>query len=118
MKILIEILEEFNKILQDSKVVWSVDASDYLKGLQLKFATRFPKKIIGRKGKKNQRKSDEKFFFDFFFKYKKKKSVRGRKVRWGVFKGDRVGGFEVGRFKRGADLEHNLLFDLVPAHQK
>ena len=31
----------------------------------------------------------------------------GLKFRWGVFKGARGGGFGVGRFKRGADLEHN-----------
>ena len=31
----------------------------------------------------------------------------GLKFRWGVFKGARGGGFRVGRFKRGADLEHN-----------
>ena len=33
----------------------------------------------------------------------------GLKFRWGVFKGARGGGFGVGRFKRGADLEHNHL---------
>ena len=45
-----------------------VDASDYLKGLKLKFATRFPKKIIRQKGrKKNQRKFHEKKNLTFFF---------------------------------------------------
>ena len=33
--------------------------------------------------------------------------LRGRNFRWGVFRGARGGGFGVGRFKRGADLEHN-----------
>ena len=33
--------------------------------------------------------------------------LRGRKFRWGVFKGARGGGLGVGCFKRGADLEHN-----------
>ena len=60
--------------MKDSKVVWSVDASDYLKGLQSKSAARFPKKIIRQKGrKKNQRKSGKKkFFFDFFFNVSQK----------------------------------------------
>ena len=93
--------------MKDSKVVWSVDASDYLKGLQLKFATRFPKKIIRQKGrKKNQRKSDD-FFFTFFFQFNSKNFLRGRNsgeaflkglegvdLGWGVLKGG------------GADLEH------------
>ena len=43
------------------------------------------------------------FFFKFNF-------LRGRKFRWGVFKGARGDGFGVGRFKRGADLEHNRHF--------
>ena len=33
--------------------------------------------------------------------------TRGRKFRWGVFRGARGGCLGVGRFKRGADLEHN-----------
>ena len=37
------------------------------------------------------------------------KLCMGRKFRWGVFKGARGGGFGVGRFKRGADLEHNRI---------
>ena len=35
----------------------------------------------------------------------------GLKFRWGVFKGARGGGFGMGRFKRGADVEHNHNFD-------
>ena len=50
------------------------------------------------------------FFFYFFFQFNSKNFLRGLKFRWGVFKGDRWGGFEVGRFKRGADLEHNQFF--------
>ena len=42
--------------MKDSKVVWSVDASDYLKGLQSKSAARFPKKIIRQKGRKKSKK--------------------------------------------------------------
>ena len=72
------------------------------------FATRFHKKIIRQKGrKKNQRKFDDFFFLTFFFQFNLKNFLRGRKFRWGVFKGARGGGFWVGRFKRGADLEHN-----------
>ena len=37
-----------------------VDASDYLKGLKLKFATRFPKKIIRQKGRTKSKENDEK----------------------------------------------------------
>ena len=44
----------------------------------------------------------------FFFQFNSKNFLRGLKFRWGVFKGARGGGFGVGRFKRGADLEHNL----------
>ena len=43
----------------------------------------------------------------FFFQFNSKNFLRGRKFWWGVFKGARKGGFGVGRFKRGADLEHN-----------
>jgi hypothetical protein len=45
----------------------------------------------------------------FFFLIQLKKFPKGRKFRWGVFKGARGGGFGPGRFKRGADLEHNHL---------
>ena len=73
------------------------------------FATRFHKKIIRQKGRKKKSKKIWWFFyfFDFFFQFNSKNFLRGRKFRWGVFKGARGGGFGVGRFKRGADLEHN-----------
>ena len=38
-----------------------------------------------------------------------KNYLRGRKFLWGVFKGARGGGLGMGRFKRGADLEHNRI---------
>ena len=46
-----------------------VDASDYLKGLKLKFATRFPKKTIRQKKRKKIKGNlmKKKTFFDFFF---------------------------------------------------
>ena len=47
------------------------------------------------------------FFLLLFFQFNSKNFLRGLKFRWGVFKGARGGGFGVGRFKRGADLEHN-----------
>ena len=73
-------------------------------GLQLKFATRFPKKMIKQKGrKKNQRKSDKTKKFDFFFSIQLKKILRGGNsggaflkglegadLRWGSFKGGRI----------------------------
>ena len=57
----------------------------------------------------SQRQSDDFFFFliIFFFSNYLKKLSKGAEIRWGVFKGAREGGFWVGRFKRGADLEHN-----------
>ena len=55
-------------------------------GLQLKFATRFPKKIIKQKGrKKNQRKTDEKKKFDFFFSIQLKKNSKGAEIQVGRF---------------------------------
>ena len=54
------------------------------------------------------------FFFYFFFQFNSKNFLRGLKFRWGVFKGARGGGFGVGRFKRGADLEHNQMILLEP----
>jgi hypothetical protein len=35
---------------------------------------------------------------------------------WGVFKGARGGGFGVGRFKSGVDLEHNQFLSLYTNH--
>jgi hypothetical protein len=45
--------------------------------------------------------------------------LRGRNIRWGVFRGARGGGFGVGRFKRGAELEHNHFGNIrmVPKQQ-
>ena len=87
--------------------MWSVDASNYLKGLQSKSAARFPKKIIRQKGRKRIKEN----LMIFFFQFNSKNFLRGLKFRWGIFKGARGGGFWVGRFKRGADLEHNRFDD-------
>ena len=45
--------------------------------------------------------------------------LRGRNIRWGIFRGARGGGFGVGRFKRGAELEHNHFGNIrmVPKQQ-
>ena len=76
--------------------------------MSLKFATIFHKKIIRQKGRKKIKGNVMKKKILAFFLNLTKKNLRGRKFRWGVFKGARGGGFGVGRFKRGADLEHNL----------
>ena len=58
----------WSKLLKDSKVVWSVDASNYLKGLQSKSAARFPKKIIRQKGRKKIKENlMKKKILTFFF---------------------------------------------------
>ena len=102
--------------MKDSKVVGSVDASDYLKDLQSKSAARFPKEIIRQKGRKKIKENLMIFFFFyFFFQFNSKNFLRGLKFRWSVFKGARGGGFGVGRFKRGADLEHNHIEHIFQA---
>ena len=97
-RLLIKIIEGFKNCLR----------SDDLMGLQSKFAYRFPKTIIRQKGRKKiKRNLMKNFFFNYFFQFNSKKFLRGLKFRWGVFWGAKGGGFGVGRFKRGADLEHN-----------
>ena len=73
--------------------------------MSLNFATIFHKKIIRQKGRKRIKEN----LMIFFFQFNSKNFLRGLKFRWGVFKGARGGGFGVGRFKRGADLEHNRI---------
>ena len=78
-----------------------VDASDYLKGLKLKFATRIPKKIIRQKGKTESHENDEKKKNYFFFQFNSKNFLRGQKFRWGFLKGLEGADLRWGVFKGG-----------------
>ena len=62
-----------------------VDASDYLKGLKLKFATRIPKKIIRQKGKTESHENDEKKKKLLFFSIQLQKFFKGAEIQVGRF---------------------------------
>ena len=45
--------------------------------------------------KKSKKSDEKKKIFYFFFQFNSKNFLRGRKFRWGVFKGARGGGAEL-----------------------